>query len=175
MLTCVSRSDTDTRSTSSRARASLSSTISNPSESVDMSLTDDLVIPSRIQQFDVLLRPRYWFVNVLSLYIGVSLGKLLSRVLFPSLHDPTTGVLQTLVAAQINALPLVSVGTILLVMAGSIWAVLVPDYSDSAREYCIGAPLNTCCLLTSRSEGARECVGRSDRGRHFSRCCQDRG
>lgn len=97
--------------------------------------TDDLVLPSRRQRFDILLRPRYWFLNVLALRLGLSLGKLLSRLLFPSINPPWNGWWDALLSTYDEAFKITFVCAILLLCAGLVWSYFVPDYSDSDREF----------------------------------------
>lgn len=100
--------------------------------------TDDLVLPSRRQRYDILLRPRYWVLNVLALRLGLSLGKLLSRLLFPSINPPWNGWWDALLSTYDEAFGITSVCAIILLCAGVVWAYFVPDHSDSERK-CTGA------------------------------------
>lgn len=94
--------------------------------------TDDLVLPSRLQRWDSLLRFRNLSLNVGSLFLGVFIGKLLSGVLFPTLAEQDGCYVGW---AAREAVPLTSCGAVLLVLMCAIWEACVRDHSDYKRTY----------------------------------------
>lgn len=132
--------------------------------------TDDLVLPSRRQRWDVLLRFRSLPMNVTSLFIGVAIGKLLSGLLFPSLAEHEGCYVLWAMRA---AVPLTSFGALLLFLACAVWELCVRDLSDHKREYVrklqhVRRRRKLRILrieLTDRNEGARDSLESGHRGR----------
>lgn len=97
---------------------------------MEPTFTDDLVLPSRLQRWDALLRFRHLWLNVASLFTGVFIGKLLSGVLFPTLEEK--GCYAGWAARE--AVPLTSCGTVLLILSCAVWEACVRDHSDLNRK-----------------------------------------
>lgn len=126
---------------------------------MEPTFTDDLVLPSRLQRWDPLLRFRHLWLNVASLFTGVFIGKLLSGVLFPTLSD-YDGCYVGWAARE--AVPLTSCGTLLLILSCAVWELFVRDHSDHGRKYL--AARKSADELTLRHEGARCGVEGGHRG-----------